>query len=140
MRMRFARPLVLLSLCTAAASAAAAALDRNTGDGVYTAAQADEGATIFQQVCAECHLPGWEKTVGFYAKWEGKPLSELGSYLKLEMPQTDPGVLTPGEYAAVTAYLLRLTGNPPGDTPLNDDADALAGIRIDTARSTASRE
>lgn len=83
----------------------------------------------------ECHLPGWHRTVGFYAKWHGKPLSALGTYLKLEMPQTDPGVLTPGEYAAVTAYLLRLTGNPPGATPLNDDADALADIRIDTLKS-----
>lgn len=131
--MRYIRPVLLLALLTA--SAAAAAVDRTTGDGVYTPAQADEGATIFDQVCMECHLPGWEDSVGFYAKWEGKPLSELGTYLKLEMPQTDPGVLTPGEYAAVTAYLLRLTGNPPGEAPLHDDADALAGIRIDTLRS-----
>lgn len=132
--MRFARPLVLLSLLTAAASAAA--FDRTTGDGVYTAAQATEGEKIFEQVCMECHLPGWHHTVGFYAKWHGKPLSALGTYLKLEMPQTDPGVLTPGEYAAVTAYLLRLTGNPPGESPLNDDADALADIRIDTLKSS----
>lgn len=123
-----------MSLFTAAASAAA--FDRTTGDGVYTAAQAAEGEKIFEQVCMECHLPGWERLVGFYAKWEGKPLSALGTYLKLEMPQTDPGVLTPAEYAAVTAYLLRLTGNPAGPTPLNDDADALADIRIDTLRSS----
>lgn len=131
--MRLARLLLLLALPTAAV--AASSLNRTTGDGVYTTAQADEGAVIFEQVCMECHLPGWEDTVGFYAKWEGKPLRELGTYLKLEMPQTDPGVLTPGEYAAVTAYLLRLTGNPPGTEPLNDDADALADIRIDTLRS-----
>lgn len=131
--MRCARPLLLISLFTAAASAAA--FDRTTGDGVYTAAQADEGERIFEQVCMECHLPGWHRTVGFYAKWQGKPLSALGTYLKLEMPQTDPGVLTPGEYAAVTAYLLRLTGNPPGAAPLNDDADALSDIRIDTLKS-----
>lgn len=131
--MRFARPLLLLALASAAASAAA--LDRTTGDGVYTAAQADEGAVIFEQVCLDCHLPGWQDSVRFYAKWRGKPLSELATYLKTEMPQTDPGVLTPGEYAAVTAYLLRLIGNPPGTTPLNDDADALADIRIDTLKS-----
>lgn len=131
--MRRTRPLLLLAVLATAASATA--YDRTTGDGVYTAAQADEGATIFEQVCMECHVPGWEDTVGFYAKWEGKPLSELGTYLKLEMPQTDPGVLTPGEYAAVTAYLLRLTGNPPGESPLDADADALSDIRIDTTRS-----
>lgn len=132
--MRFARLLLLLLTLTVTA-AAAATLDRTTGDGVYTAAQADEGAVIFEQVCMECHLPGWHDTVGFYAKWEGKPLSELATYLRLEMPQTDPGVLTPAEYASVTAYLLRLTRNPAGATPLNDDADALADIRIDTLKS-----
>ena len=117
------------------AVAAATPLDRTTGDGVYTAAQADEGAVIFEQVCMECHLPGWHEKVGFYAKWQGKPLSALATYLKLEMPQTDPGVLTPAEYAAVTAYLLRLTGNPSGADPLNVDADALTDIRIDTLKS-----
>lgn len=132
--MRFVRPLLLLSMASAAA--AAASLDRTTGDGVYTAAQADEGAVVFEQVCMECHLPGWHEKVGFYAKWKGKPLSALGNYVRLEMPQTDPGSLSPAEYAAVTAYLLRLTGNPAGATPLNDDADALSDIRIDTLRST----
>lgn len=123
-------------MAVTSAAAAAASLDRTTGDGVYTAAQAAEGDEIFQQVCMACHLPGWHETVGLYAKWKGKPLSALGNYLRLEMPQTDPGSLSPREYAAVTAYLLRLTGNPAGTTPLDDDADALADIRIDTLRST----
>lgn len=131
--MRLFRPLALLVVFSAALGAAT--LDRSTGDGVYTAAQADEGAKIFEQVCMECHLPGWQDTVRFYAKWQGKPLSALGNYLRLEMPQTDPGVLSPSEYAAVTAYLLRLTGNPAGETPLSDDADALSDIRIDTLKS-----
>lgn len=135
--MRIIRLSLLLTL--SAAGVGAATLDRNTGDGVYTAAQADEGAVIFEQVCMECHLPGWHDTTGFYAKWQGKPLRALGTYLKNEMPQTDPGVLTANEYAAVTAYLLRLTGNPPGAEPLSSDLDALATIRLDTARSSVRR-
>jgi mono/diheme cytochrome c family protein len=126
-------PLALLSFTALAAGAAT--LDRNTGDGVYTAAQADAGALLFEEVCMQCHLPNWERTVGFYAKWQGRPLRDLAEYLRLEMPQTDPGTLTPDEYAAVTAYLLRLTGNPAGATPLSNDADALMDIRIDTLRS-----
>ena len=125
----------LLPLALVLAALGAASLDRTTGDGVYTASQADEGATIFAQVCAECHLPGWQDTTRFYAKWQGKPLRDLAVYVRTEMPQTDPGSLTPGEYTAVTAYLLRLTGNPAGETPLNDDADALGDIRIDTLKS-----
>lgn len=123
-------PVVLL-----AAGVGATRLDRSTGDGVYTAAQADAGAALFQEVCLQCHLPNWEKDRGFYAKWQGRPLSALASYLKLEMPQTDPGSLTANEYAEVTAYLLRLTGNPAGAVPLNANPDALADIRIDTLAS-----
>lgn len=131
--MRKARALLPLALVVAGLGATR--LDRTTGDGVYTAAQADEGAQIFQEVCLQCHLPNWEKDKGFYAKWQGRPLSQLATYLKLEMPQTDPGSLTGDEYASVTAYLLRLTGNPAGTTPLNADPDALTDIRIDTLQS-----
>jgi S-disulfanyl-L-cysteine oxidoreductase SoxD len=126
---------LLLPLVFVAAGLGATRLDRTTGDGVYTAAQADQGAQLFAEVCMQCHLPNWEKDKGFYAKWQGKPLSALATYIKREMPQTDPGSLTSEEYAAVTAYLLRLTGNPAGDTPLNTDPDALVDIRIDTLSS-----
>ncbi len=126
---------LLFPVVLAAAGLGATRVDRTTGDGVYTVVQADAGAVLFQEVCMQCHLPNWEKEKGFYAKWQGKPLSALATYLKLEMPQTDPGTLTEDEYAAVTAYLLRITGNPAGDTPLNADPDALADIRIDTLKS-----
>ena len=126
---------ILIPAALLAAGLGATRLDRTTGDGVYTAAQADEGAQLFQEVCMQCHLPNWEKDKGFYAKWQGRPLSALATYLKLEMPQTDPGSLTADEYASVTAYLLRLTGNPAGNTPLNANPDALVDIRIDTLSS-----
>jgi mono/diheme cytochrome c family protein len=113
----------------------AAQRDRTTGDGVYIAAQADSGALLFEQMCQNCHLPNWEKQTGLYAKWRGKSLTALATYLWFEMPQTGPGTLTREEYATVNAYLLRLIGNPPGDTPLNANPDALADIRIDTLRS-----
>ena len=132
--MRNAR-LLLPAVLVIVGLAATKRLDRTTGDGVYTATQADAGAVLFEEVCMQCHLPNWEKEKGFYAKWQGKPLSALATYLKLEMPQTDPGTLSGDEYASVTAYLLRLTRNPAGDTPLNADPDALADIRIDTLSS-----
>jgi mono/diheme cytochrome c family protein len=132
--MPLARLLLPLSLATI--GLAAAGFDRTTGDGVYSTEQADAGAALFAEVCTQCHLPNWEKDKGFYAKWQGKPLSALMTYLKLEMPQTDPGSLTADEYAAVTAYLLRLTGNPAGSVALNANPDALGDIRIDTVRSS----
>lgn len=109
--------------------------DRTTADGVYTAPQAASGAVLFVEVCQTCHVPNWERTVGFYAKWHGKPLSLLMTYVRREMPQTDPGSLTPEEYGQVTAYLLRLTGMPAGPEMLDPDPAALSEIRIDTLPS-----
>lgn len=111
------------------------AADRTTADGVYTAEQAETGATLFVEVCQNCHVPGWERAVGFYGKWHGKPLEQLMTYLRREMPQTDPGSLTPEEYGQVTAYLLRLTGMPAGAEMLNPDPAVSSEIRIDSIPS-----
>jgi S-disulfanyl-L-cysteine oxidoreductase SoxD len=111
------------------------AAERTTADGVYTAAQAQTGATVFEEACQTCHVPGWERVVGFYGKWHGKPLAELMTYVRREMPQTDPGSLTPEEYGQVTAYLLRLTRMPAGAEMLNPDPAALREIRIDSIPS-----
>jgi mono/diheme cytochrome c family protein len=127
---------LLLPIVIAVALVGAAQADRTTGDGVYVASQADSGATVFEAACFECHLPNWEKESNFYANWHGKPLLELVRYLHLEMPQTDPGTLSAEEYAQVTAYLLRLTGNPAGTTALAADTTLIGNIRIDTLRST----
>jgi mono/diheme cytochrome c family protein len=117
------------------APAAPRTAERTTADGVYTAEQAETGATLFVEVCQNCHVPGWERVVGFYGKWHGKPLAQLMTYVRREMPQTDPGSLTPEEYGQVTAYLLRLNGMPAGAETLNPDPAALSEIRIDTIPS-----
>ncbi len=133
--------LVILALAGRFGSPAAPATterttERTTADGVYTAAQATAGEAVFAEVCQTCHLPGWDRSVGFYGKWHGKPLSMLLTYVRREMPQTDPGSLTPEEYAQVTAYLLRLTRMPPGREMLDPDPAALSEIRIDTIPSS----
>jgi mono/diheme cytochrome c family protein len=115
--------------------AAQPAAERTTADGVYTAAQANLGTTVFVEACQNCHVPGWERMIGFYGKWHGKPLEQLMTYLRREMPQTDPGSLTPEEYGQVAAYLLRLTGMPAGAEMLNPDPAALSEIRIDSIPS-----
>lgn len=109
--------------------------DRTTADGVYTAAQAEAGEALFVEVCQACHVPDWHRSIGFYGKWHGKPLSQLVSYVRLQMPQTDPGSLTAEEYGQVSAYLLRLTGMPAGAEMLNPDPAVLGEIRIDTIPS-----
>jgi alcohol dehydrogenase (cytochrome c) len=55
------------------------------------------------------------------------------------MPKSDPGSLSPGEYARVLAYLLSLNGMPVGKDELPTDANGLKRIRIDTTHSRGAK-
>jgi hypothetical protein len=50
------------------------------------------------------------------------------------MPKNDPASLTPGEYAQVVAYLLKINDVPAGESELPADSDALKKIRIEMGR------
>jgi hypothetical protein len=55
------------------------------------------------------------------------------------MPKSEPGTLTPDEYAQVLAYLLELNGMPAGDVELPPDPEAMKTIRIDMASHSEKR-
>ena len=108
--------------------------------GVYSAAQADEGAQVYARHCAMCHgarLEGTVETPGlvgkFVANWAGRPLGELFDYLGRAMPQGSPGTLAPQDNARLVAFILRANGAPAGDAPLPADAAALRRIVFDPA-------
>jgi len=105
---------------------------RSSADGVYTRQQADEGRDLFALACQSCHAPTQHSGPPFLGKWHGRTLADLFTYLRREMPQTDPGTMTNAEYAALTAYILRINQMPAGRTPLAADSAALHRIRIDT--------
>jgi hypothetical protein len=46
------------------------------------------------------------------------------------MPQSDPGSLTPEEYAAVTDYILQQNGYPAGTAALTKGDAALKAVKI----------
>jgi mono/diheme cytochrome c family protein len=108
---------------------------RSSADGVYTRQQADEGRDLFALACQSCHAPTQHSGPPFLGKWHGRTLADLFTYLRREMPQTDPGTMTDTEYAALTAYILRINQMPTGRTPLAADSAALHRIRIDTVPS-----
>lgn len=110
---------------------------RTTMDGVYTEAQAAEGAVLWKEVCQSCHLPGALVTPATTIKWFGRPLADLYGYVRSEMPQLDPGSLTDEEYLVAVAYLLKQFRMPAGSTPLPADPAALAAIRIDSLPSAS---
>jgi alcohol dehydrogenase (cytochrome c) len=89
-------------------------------------AQAEAGAEVYSRACAACHLPNLQGATdapqlagaNFRAQWGHRPVTELLDYVRRTMPPQAPNSLTPEQYAAVTAYLLRENGALPGDEPL----------------------
>ena len=131
------RVLTVLAVIVALA-ADAPALSKGSQSGVYTAAQADEGARVYAVQCAMCHgvrLEGTVETPGlvgkFVANWADRPLGDLFDYLARAMPQSSPGTLTPQDNARLVAFILRANGAPAGDAPLPADGTALRRIDFD---------
>jgi mono/diheme cytochrome c family protein len=102
----------------------------STADGVYTREQALRGQDVYAGNCKSCHTPESHAGPLFTSKWNGKPLLELYLYVRELMPKSEPGTLTPEEYADVVAYMLRMNRLPVGDNDLPTDTTALRSIRI----------
>ena len=109
-------------------SAGAAQEKKSVKAGVYTAAQADRGISIFRSKCASCHAPNRFTDDFFYQSFADKPLWEMFDVISDSMPEDNPGSLKKEEYADVIAYLLKLNNFPAGDTDLPIDKDALSAI------------
>lgn len=103
---------------------------RATLVGVYTAAQAARGRSIYQLSCASCHSAASHAGPIFAAKWEGRLLWDLYRYVSEQMPKSDPGSLAPDEYASLVAYLLKMNDMPSGAAQVPTDSTMLKRIRI----------
>jgi mono/diheme cytochrome c family protein len=104
---------------------------RGTRAGVYSAAQAVRGRSIYLISCASCHTQASHAGPVFAAKWDGRLLWELYRYVSEAMPKSDPGSLSQKEYAGVVAYLLKMNGMSAGTEELPADSTALKKIRIE---------
>lgn len=116
----------------------------STLDGVFTQEQVDRIASTYQRSCSECHasdLGGSAmapplKGPPFMFFWQGKPLSELYTFLHDYMPLGNAGSLSNQAYADLVALILDANGFPAGDSELVPDVEALAGIAIAPAPAT----
>jgi S-disulfanyl-L-cysteine oxidoreductase SoxD len=95
-----------------------AAGQKSVGDGVYTAAQADRGETLFGGSCASCHAPGDFSGPAFLNNWAGKSLFNLYDTIKSTMPMDNPGSLKPEQYIDIVAFLLENNKFPAGSEEL----------------------
>ena len=101
-------------------------------DGIFTTAQAERGATIFEEVCLRCHQPEQFTGPGFIGAWSGQTVDALFELIRTTMPEDNPSSLKKREYAAVLAYLFSLNGIPAGETALPSVTRKLKQIRIES--------
>ena len=128
---------VVLAVCVAGPGVAAHQA-QSVWDGVYTAEQAQRGAPLYQQSCAECHGPdlaGGEMSPGlvggeFVWNWNGLSVGDLFERLRVSMPQDDPTSLGRQEKADILAFMLEANDFPAGDAELANRTGMLAGINF----------
>ena len=107
--------------------------------GVFTEAQAERGAAVFDNNCQECHQPDLSGGKGppltgpdFLSRWgaEDMSLADLYGFSSMLMPEYDPGALSGREYVDVLAFILARNGFPPGDGELPTDMSRLERITL----------
>ena len=130
----------LAAAAALALAGGAPASGKGSQSGVFSAAQAEEGARVYAVQCATCHgarLEGTVETPGlvgkFVANWPGRSLGDLFDYLARAMPQGSPGKLGAQDNARLVAFILQANGAPAGAAPLPADAAALRRIALDPA-------
>jgi mono/diheme cytochrome c family protein len=111
-------------------------------DGVYTAEQAKRGEPLYASRCGQCHAgdltgyaddynPAPELTGDPFVKaWDTFTLADMFDKISKTMPQDEPGILKPEQYAEVIAFILQVGKYPAGTTELPANMDALKGIKF----------
>lgn len=102
----------------------------------YTTAQAQSGASLYQQDCALCHLPdltgSFEANAlndsNFRNNWSNRGVSDLLSLLRRTMPPQAPGSLDEQQYIEIVAFLLEANAVAAGQTPLTATANAVVFV------------
>ena len=137
-RMTIGSAAVALALGASVLAPKAQAPARTVWSGVFTADQAAQGKTVFENKCVTCHgaeLNGGEMAPPlsggmFVSNWNGQSLGDLFVRIHTTMPQNDPGSLNNAEVTQVLAYILSFNQFPAGSAPLPSDEAALGQIGI----------
>jgi cytochrome c len=106
--------------------------------GVFSPAQVEHGAKVFQEKCASCHgaqLEGGDhgpplKDDNFWQEWSGKPARSLYSRVISTMPPDDAGSLAEKDVIDILAHFAAANGAEPGTKPL-ERADQLNNIKLE---------
>lgn len=110
---------------------------RSVWDGVYTEAQANRGAALFDRECAPCHGPAGAgggmapALVGseFSSNYDGQTVGDLFDRNRTTMPPGKEGQLSGLRNADITAFILQVNKFPPGATELPSQSMLLRQIK-----------
>lgn len=98
---------------------------RSVTDGVYTAAQATRGRTIYEEKCVSCHANRmWGQD------WPQKSVFDVYDIVKNFMPEDNPGSLSATQTRDVVAYILQNNKLPAGKVELPEGDADLKQIRL----------
>ena len=120
-----------------------AAQEQSTWSGVYTAAQASRGMTVYDASCAACHgenlAAGGEigpplAGSGFLEFWEGLTLADVHQVMSISMPEDNPGSLDADKYVDIIAYMLQKSEFPAGGDELTEDTLGEVTIQVEQER------
>ena len=122
-----------------AAGSTGAVQARSVWSGVYTTAQAERGAPLYEAECGECHGPELEggetapplAGADFRWAWNGLSVGDLFERLRVSMPEGRPRALTRAQKVDVLAYMLRENAFPAGDADLPGRAARLNAIAFE---------
>jgi quinoprotein glucose dehydrogenase len=115
------------------------AVSHSIWDGVYSAAQAQRGATLYANLCTSCHQDNLAGDGGdtpalagkaFMNDWDGQAVAALIDRIHTSMPQSDPGTLNMQQATDLTAYLLSANQIPAGSSELSADPQAQQNIQF----------
>jgi alcohol dehydrogenase (cytochrome c) len=98
--------------------------------GIFTAEQASEGQTAYQENCATCHrqdLVGSGEApplagANFMNAWGSRPVSDLIGYMQSSMPPSNRGGLGGTAYVQIGAFILKANGAASGTQALQANA------------------
>ena len=125
MRAAFVIMLMLLASC-------AEPEPETSMDGIYTAAQAQRGAGLFESLCARCHSIQEFSGRSFDAIWAGVPAAALYTRIANTMPLDQPGSLSIPQVTSLMAHIFDANGMPAGNATLEGDMDFM--MRVTLAR------
>ncbi|MEE8128935.1 MAG: cytochrome c [Vicinamibacterales bacterium] len=130
----------VVAMIALVAGAGALAQAPSVRDGIYTAAQAEQGQAVYDEQCVSCHgpvtafVPEMAALLAdhtFRNRWRGRSLGEMFELIRDTMPQDAPGSLSPQQSAELVAYILSGNRLPAGDLALTDDVERLGQIMFE---------